>query len=233
MRAAFPAILAGLAIAGLITAAAAMAWGRVPGTYPYHAYVPQIAAGERYTPTPTPTPTATATPTATPAPYDGPVASLYLGSAGIDSSAIEQLDTTWSNGVETLQDPGYPGDIAWYPRFGHPGYGGGTNSLFAAHINYYEFGNGPFAHLTSASPGDAVYVTMADGEEFAYTVESVEVIPLAELQSGGMQDVVYPPLDSHTERVTLISCGGDFIPFAGGGGEYTSRVVLVADRWVP
>jgi len=229
VRAVLPATLAVLGIAGLVTAAAAMAWGHVPADYPYHAYAPQIAAGERDTPAPTPT----ATPTATPAPYDGPIASLYLGPAGIDSNAIEQLDTTWSNGIETLQDPAYPGDIAWYPRFGHPGYGGGTNSLFAAHINYYEYGNGPFAHLTSASPGDALYVTMANGEEFAYTVESVQLIALTDLQSGGMQDVVYPPLDNHTERVTLISCGGDFIPFAGGGGEYTSRVVLVADRWVP
>jgi sortase (surface protein transpeptidase) len=143
------------------------------------------------------------------------------------------LDTTYVNGIETLEDPSYPGDIAWYPRFGHPGYGGGTNSLFAGHVNYYRFGNGPFAYLTSAQPGDALYVTMADGEEFAYTVESVRLLPLDELTSGGMQDVVFPELDSHTERVTLISCGGDFIPFGGGGGEYTSRVVLVAERWVP
>jgi len=229
VKAILPGSLLVLGVAGLLTAAAAMAWGRVGADYPYHAYAPQVAAGDRNTPTPTPT----ATPTPKPAPYSGPVAAIYLGPAGIDSTAIEQRDTTWENGVETLEDPSYPGDVAWYPRFGHPGYGGGTNSLFAGHINYYHYGNGPFAHLTSAAPGDALYVTMADGEEFAYTVESVRLIPLSALRNGGMQDVVYPPLDSHTERVTLISCGGDFVPFAGGGGEYTSRVVLVAERWVP
>lgn len=229
MKRALPACLLALGLAGLLTAAVAMAAAATKPNYKYHAYAPQVAAGDKNPPTPTPT----ATPTPTPPPYDGPVASLYLGPAGIDSSAIEELDTTWSGGVETLQDPAYPGDIAWYPRFGHPGYGGGTNSLFAGHINYYHYGNGPFANLASAQPGDALYVIMANGEQFAYTVDSVSVIPLAELRSGGMQDVVYPPLDSHTERVTLISCGGDFVPFAGGGGEYTSRVVLVADRWVP
>lgn len=217
-------------LAGLGAVIAVMAWGRPLGdAYPYHAFAPDLAHGEVNTPTPLPTPT----PTPKPAPYSGPVAALYLGPAGIDSDQIEQRDTTIQGGRETLQDPAYPGDIAWYPRFGHPGYGGGTNSLFAAHVNYYQYGNGPFAYLTSASPGDALYVTMANGQQFAYTVVSVRVIPLSELSSGGMQDVVYPSLGAHTERVTLISCGGDFVPFAGGGGEYTSRVVVTAERWAP
>lgn len=229
MKNALSASLLAIGVAGLVSAATAMGFGGDRGQYKYHAYAPQVASGDKAPPTPT----ATATPTPPPPPYDGPVAALYLGPAGIDSGAIEQLDTTWASGVETLQDPAYPGDIAWYPRFGHPGYGGGTNSLFAAHINYYQYGNGPFAYLTSAQPGDALYVTMADGEEFSYTVVSVQVIPLSDLRAGGMQEIVYPALDEHTERVTLISCGGDFVPYAGGGGEYTSRVVLTADRWVP
>ena len=47
-----------------------------------------------------------------------------------------------------------------------------------------------------------------------------------------MDAVVYPWLDAGVERVTLISCGGTFVPYAGGGGEYTSRVILVAERYV-
>lgn len=197
--------------------------------------IPRAVAPQVMRAADTPTPLPTATPTATPTPYAGPVESLYLASAGIGAdSPVEVRDTTFEGGREVFQDPSEPGRIAWYARFGHPG-SAGTNSVFAAHINYFGYGNGPFAHLLSAQPEDALYVKMADGETYAYTVISVSTIPLSDLQSGGMDGVVYPPLDSHTERVTLISCGGDFVPFANGSGagEYTSRVVLVAERYIP
>lgn len=74
---------------------------------------------------------------------------------------------------------------------------------------------------------------MADGTVYAYTVHSVELVSLDALQSGAMDNYVFPALDAHTERVTLISCGGDFVPRPGGGGDYTSRVILVAERYVP
>ena len=95
-----------------------------------------------------------------------------------------------------------------------------------------NFGNGPFAYLTSAAYQDALYVTMANGASYAYTVKSVEVVSLAELEAGAMDAYVFPSLDSYTERITLISCGGNFVARAGGGGDYTSRVILVAERYV-
>ncbi len=163
----------------------------------------------------------------------GPVASLYLQSASIGSQwPVEVRDTTIVDGREAFQDPSAPQWIAWYARFGHPGFGS-TNSIFAAHINYIHFGNGPFAYLTSAVPQDALYVSMADGSSYAYTVKSVQVVSLVELQSGAMDSFVFPSLDAHTERVTLISCGGDFVPREGGGGDYTSRIILIAERYVP
>lgn len=182
---------------------------------------------------PPPPPTPIPTPTPEPTPYDGPVSSLYLASAALSESwPVDVRDTTYVAGQEVLQDPDSPGTIAWYARFGHPGFRG-HNSLFAAHVNYVGYGNGPFAHLMSAQIGDILYVTMADGEVYGYTVNSVELRSLYDLDTGGMQAVVYPALASDKERITLISCGGDFIPYAGGGGEYTSRVVLVAERYVP
>lgn len=170
------------------------------------------------------------TPAAVPAPYPGPVQTLYLGSANLTMNpVVEQRDTAYVEGREAFQDPTAPALVAWYPRFGHPGYPG-HNSIFAAHINYVGYGNGPFAHLTSAIPGDALYVTMANGETYTYTVRSVEVVALGVLD---MDAVVFPPLGASTERVTLISCGGTFVPNANGGGEYNSRVILVAERFVP
>jgi hypothetical protein len=189
----------------------------------YHVVAPQLSRAE-IPPTPTPTPR--------PIPYRGPVASMYLGSAKITSNwPIETRDTTFVGGVETFQDPSHPEQIAWYARFGQPGFPA-NNSIFAGHINYVGFGNGPFAFLTSAVIDDALYLTMANGDTYTYTVRSVEVVSLAALQAGAMDGYVFPPLDSYTERVTLISCGGDFVPRAGGGGDYTSRVILVAERYV-
>lgn len=192
----------------------------------YRAIAPGLSVGELL-------PTAVPTVAPTPAPYAGPVSSLYLQSARIGSQwPVEVRDTTVVGGRETFQDPSGPQWISWYSRFGHPGFGG-NNSIFAAHINYINFGNGPFAYLTSAVPQDALYVTMADGSSYAYTVESVQLVSLAELQAGAIDSYVFPALDAHTERITLISCGGDFVPRAGGGGDYTSRVILIAERYVP
>ncbi len=216
--------LPGLGILGLVAAFSVAGAASAPTpSLRYHAIVPAVVRGEDPTPPPSPPP------------YDGPVASLYLASAGIDSSApVEQRGTLWEGGHEVFADPSAPGNIAWYSdsRFGHPGFGG-QNSVFAAHINYMNYGNGPFARLTSAEPGSALYVTMDNGDSYAYTVAYVTLVPLAVLNSGGMDAIVFPALDAHTERITLISCGGDFVPNPGGGGEYTSRVVLVAERYVP
>lgn len=171
-------------------------------------------------------------PTVQPVPYGGPVASLYLNSAQISNQwDVEVRDTTFVGGRETFQDPSQASKIAWYSRFGHPGFAS-NNSLFAAHINYIGFGNGPFAYLTSAVVDDALYVTMANGDTYAYSVRSTQLVSLSDLQNGAMDGFVFPLLDAHTERVTLISCGGDFVSRPGGGGDYTSRVILIAERYV-
>lgn len=186
----------------------------------YRAYAPEVTRAE-LPPTPAPTPL--------PVPYNGPVASLYLAAARLDASwPVEVRDTYFAGGREFFEDPSAPQRIAWYARFGHPGYAG-ANSIFAAHVDYVGFGKGPFGYITSASAGDALYVTMDNGTSYAYTVKSVAVVQLEQLD---MDAVVFPALGPGVERVTLISCGGTFVPYAGGGGEYTSRVILVAERYV-
>src|SRR5512139_1252898 len=215
-----PTVLAGCALLGLGLLFAA---AETSAPLKYRVIAPGVTRAEDV-----PTPTVTAKPL----PYTGPVGSLYLGSANISAQwPVEVRDTTSVGGRETFEDPTRPERIAWYSRFGQPGFAA-NNSIFAGHINYVNFGNGPFAYLTSAVAGDALYVTMANGESYAYTVRSVEIVLLAELQNGAMDGFVFPVLDSRTERVTLISCGGDFVPRPGGGGDYTSRVILVAERYV-
>lgn len=170
------------------------------------------------------------TPTPEPAPYMGNVAAITLPSANLaGNSPIERRHTIQEGDRERLQDPSHPSLIAWYDRFGQPG-SRATNSMFAAHVNYVNYGDGPFYKLTSTQIGDTLTIIMDNGAEYYYTVQSVEVIELANLD---MNAIVYPPLDSFRERVTLISCGGTFVPYPGGGGEYASRVILVAERFIP
>jgi hypothetical protein len=224
----------GLAIAGLagiVTASLGLAEG---GSNAYRAYAPILSSEP--TQTPTPTPTATPSPTPRPAPYVGATQSIYLASAGLyNYSTFEVKGTHWVGDREVLDDPSGPSPIAWYPNLQGgalppaPGFPGG-HTLLAAHVNYVGYGNGPFAHLTSATVGDALYLTMDNGTQYAYTVKSVDIVSLDNLD---MNPIVYPPLDEHTERVTLISCGGTFIPNPSGyGGSYDSRVILVAERYV-
>lgn len=158
------------------------------------------------------------------------VASIALASGGVSAaSPIELRDTTLVGGVETFQDPSHPSRIAYYQRYGVPGVSG-ANAIFAAHVNYVGYGNGPFASLARSSVGDSLTLTMADGGTRTYSVQSVRVIPLDQLD---MNEVVFPALPAGMERVTLISCGGTFIPNASGvGGDYNSRVILFADRYL-
>lgn len=157
-------------------------------------------------------------------PYVGPVASIVLESARISGlDPIEVGDTVFVEGVEYFGEPTRPERIMFYPRFGRPGFGG-SNTIFAAHVNYVNFGLGPFAHLTEARIGDTVHVAMDNGATYRYLVKSVHIVLLAELN---MDDFVYPPLDETTERVTLMSCAGTFIPGTGG---YDSRIFVVAER---
>lgn len=188
----------------------------------YRGYAPAVSRAEIPTPTPLP-----ALPT--PTPYAGMVTSLYLASGGVTSNAhVETRHVNNTASGPVFQDPTHPSRIAWYSSFGHPGWRA-NNSLFAAHINYVGYGNGPFAKLAQAHVDDALYVTMANGDVYTYTVKSVAIVPLSQLD---MNPVVFPPLDTHTERITLISCGGTFVPLPGGG-QYDSRVILVAERYLP
>lgn len=191
----------------------------------YRVVVPALAS-DKFPPPPTPAPT----PTPTPEPAFGQPTTLHLASGGVTGSPpIEPRHTIISGGREFFDVPSHPSLVAWYDRFGTLGKGGST-TLMAAHIDYVGYGAGPFARLTSARVGDLATVTNARGETLKYSVQSVQVIHLSNLD---MNQVVYPALAPNKERLTLISCGGTFVPNPSGvGGQYESRVILVAERYV-
>ncbi len=185
----------------------------------YRVVVPALSAG-KFPPPPTPTPT----------PVFGTPATLRLASGGITMSPqIEARHTVTVAGKEYFDVPTQPSRVAWYEAFGDLGRAGST-TLLAAHINYAGYGAGPFARLTSATVGDTITLTDTVGRTLVFSVQSVQVIKLANLD---MNQVVYPTLGAGKERLTLISCGGTFVPNPSGvGGQYDSRVILVGERYV-
>jgi hypothetical protein len=192
---------------------------------PYKILIPEVHKAALL-PTPTPVPAPAPPPSARP--NNGDVVAVYLESAGVNANyPVEKRDTEYKYGRETFQDPSHPSRIAWYNLWGTPGWG--PNSIFSAHVNYVDYyAPTPFGLLAMANAGDALYVKMADGTVYTYTVVRWDIIPTAQLD---MNAVVYPPLAPNRERVTLISCNGNFIPSPSGyGGDYDSRLILIAER---
>jgi len=177
----------------------------------------------------TPVPTETtpteveSTPTVTATPYDGAVERMTIPSLGVDYP-IEQIGLLPNNALDTPHDA--LGKIGWYYIYTKPGFGG--NAVFSAHVNY-DFKQGPFANLAKVQAGDEIVVRMDDGTDYTYRVfrkqrYDVNNMPMAEL--------IWPsdrPADK--EWITLITCGGNFVPTQSNGlGEYTQRDVVVAER---
>jgi hypothetical protein len=224
--------LLAVGLLGILGAAVTIASAQ-PGTTPQlqpRAVLPAISRGEEFPPTPTPTPVPISTPE--PLPSNAPIASFHLESAGVDSSwPVEEGGIVELGGRVVLADPKNPQAIAWYPDYGRPGYRGG-NTLVSGHLNWYTGIPTPFARLDQVEMGDALYITLTDGTQYVYTVVELYSITESEYASRA-EEITYPPLDSYHERVTLISCGGDFYRAPNGEGHYHSRLLVIAERHIP
>jgi hypothetical protein len=108
--------------------------------------------------------------------------------------------------------------VGWY-RFG-PVPGGTGSAVLAGHVDDREQGPGALYPLRDAAAGDEVVVTDAAGATTRWRVVSREVISKQEL-----------PLDrlfarEGAPRLTLITCGGPFLPEFR---SYRDNVVVVAE----
>ena len=162
-----------------------------------------------------PVPTATVLPTPTPIPpSSAPIERLVIDRIGVDAPVIVL-------GVDpdgTMQSPKTPTAVAWYHFTSKPGFGG--NVVFAAHVDYINYGRAVFWYLSNLSEGDEVKVRLLDGTEYVYRVISnilynADAAPIAE--------IVGP---TPTEAVTLITCGGNFDPVSH---QYDRRRVVRAE----
>ncbi|MXX18639.1 MAG: sortase [Dehalococcoidia bacterium] len=177
---------------------------------------------------PTGAPAGRAAPTPEPTPYDGELVLMRIPSLGVEApiEAIGKIP-----GANKLDVP-QPRNVGWYDIYDKPGFG--TSSLFSAHKDWHPDIRGPFYALTELEDGDLVIVVMDDGREYVYEVFFQRRYVTGEMP---MADLIWPheaedeellrPADE--EWVTLITCGGDFIPTEDdGSGYYVHRDVVIA-----
>jgi Sortase domain len=145
-----------------------------------------------------------------------PVA-IKIDKAQVDAQ-VEQQDIV--NGV--MQNPSGPYVVSWYRGTGE--LGEDDNIVMAGHLDYWDVGAAVFYNVWKLQPNDEVDVTGEDHVVYRYKVDWVKKYDLADLEKGGVQEIVG---STKTEKLTLITCGGDF---DYDKGEYLSRIVIRASR---
>jgi hypothetical protein len=114
--------------------------------------------------------------------------------------------------------PDDPDRLGWYRYGPAPGAAAGS-AVLAGHVDSVEEGVGPLSVLTAARPGQRVLVRLADGSVRRYVVVGVERIAQARLPV----DTLFARDGQH--RLSLVTCGGRYLPDAGG---YEDNVVVTA-----
>jgi hypothetical protein len=149
-----------------------------------------------------------------PAAEVAPPVRLAVPALGVDV-AVDAVGVT-ADGQMAL-----PGDVdraGWY-RFG-PVPGAPGSAVVAGHVDDVEQGLGELAPLREAAPGDEVVVTDAAGVSTRWVVVGRELVDKQALPVDALFRRDGPP------RLTLVTCGGPFLPEVGG---YRDNVVVVAE----
>ena len=124
-------------------------------------------------------------------------------------------------GVQPDGQMALPADVdrvGWY-RFG-PAPGDGGSAVVAGHVDDREQGLGALSPLRAAAVGDEVQVADDAGTTTRWRVVSRELISKQVLPLDRLFARDGPP------RLTLITCGGPFLPEFG---SYRDNVVVVAE----
>jgi hypothetical protein len=149
-----------------------------------------------------------------PVPDVVPPVRLEVPALGVDAP-LEQAGVRPDGQMELPDDVGRAG---WY-RFG-PAPGAPGSAVLAGHVDDAEQGLGALAPLREAEPGQEVLVTDAAGTTTRWRVVSRELLDKQALPVDLLFGREGPP------RLTLVTCGGPFLPDVGG---YRDNVVVVAE----
>ncbi len=133
---------------------------------------------------------------------------------GMDAQAVPQVP-------DRTNSPRPGAVVAWYDFTAPPGRG--SNAVFAGHVTWNR-APAVFWALGQLTPGDQVRVVVRDGRQLLYEV--TETFMVDPSQPDAIR-VMYPTSE---DVVTLITCGGTFVPDRSSplGGDYTHRVVVRA-----
>ncbi len=168
--------------------------------------------------TPAPVTTSPAVPTTDAAPRPAPEAvapaRVAVPARGLDAP-LDPVGTAPDGQMAIPDDVDRAG---WY-RFG-PVPGAPGSAVVAGHVDDAEQGLGAMAALRAAEPGDEVVVTDAAGAVTRWRVVSRESLDKQALPVDVLFRRDGPP------RLTLVTCGGPFLPEVGG---YRDNVVVVAE----
>jgi LPXTG-site transpeptidase (sortase) family protein len=125
---------------------------------------------------------------------------LTIKKLGVDANILP-VDAT--NGV--LDAPGSAWDVGWYDKSSLPGSGTGA-LLIDGHVNDALGTPGVFYSLANLEKGDEIGLERGDGQKLAYSVTSVQDVPLGKVDMTAALRSSEPG----KEGLTLITCGGTY-----------------------
>lgn len=138
---------------------------------------------------------------------------VQVASAGIDS-AVLPVGVAPDGQMEL---PERPEVLGWY-RFG-PAPGSGIGSVvLAGHLDSRRYGTGPLVGLREVEAGDDVRIVRSDNTAVGYTV-----VEISRYDRQALPEELFAR--TGPERLRIITCGGDYLPDAGG---YQQNLVVTA-----
>ncbi len=163
---------------------------------------------------------------ATPELSNSPVVYVSIERLGVEASVMEL-------GLDADRVPLVPNNsntpvgyhaadmVAWYNFSTKPGHGG--NVVLSGHVNWLGR-QGVFGRIKDLEVGDIIRVFLQDGNAFTYQVTENMDIPWDD------PEAVQLMLPTDDEVVTLITCGGTWVPDRSStiGGNYTHRTIVRA-----
>jgi sortase (surface protein transpeptidase) len=141
-----------------------------------------------------------------------PPVALAIPTLGVDARVVG----VGQDPDGTMSAPSDPDTVGWYTL--GPGMGIGGNVVFAGHVDW-DGRQRVFGGLGRLTPGDAILIVDERGDGYEYKVETSYWVKAA----GAPVKEIFAQTEE--SRVTLITCGGDYIP---ARFEYLDRLIVTA-----